>query len=72
MITTISGAASLDLMLGHTFYNRPCLATGMLVHTYIYIIMVAVKRCKAIAKLCSVKACSVASLAIMHKLANVL
>ena len=27
-----SGVASLDLMLGHTFYNRPCLATGMLVH----------------------------------------
>ena len=23
-----SGIASLDLMLGHTFYNRPCLATG--------------------------------------------
>ena len=32
-----SGVASLDLMLGHTFYNRPCLATGMLVHTcFIY------------------------------------
>ena len=33
----ISGVASLDLMLGHTFYNRPCLATGMLVHTCTYI-----------------------------------
>ena len=34
-----SGAASLDLMLGHTFYNGPCLTTGMLVHTCIYVRM---------------------------------
>ena len=34
-----SGVASLDLMLGHTFYNKSCLATGMLVHTCIYIAM---------------------------------
>ena len=33
-----SSVASLDLMLGHTFYNRPCLATGMLVHTCIYML----------------------------------
>ena len=42
MLGLASGVASLDLMLGHTFYNRPCLATGMLVHTWIYIIMVIV------------------------------
>ena len=34
---TFSGVASLDLMLGHIFYNRPRLATSMLVHTCIYI-----------------------------------
>ena len=42
----ISGVASLDLMLGHTFYNRPCLATSMLVHTCIYIWLLS-KKCTA-------------------------
>ena len=41
-----SGVASLDLMLGHTFYNRPCLVTGMLVHTYLYIWLLS-KKCTA-------------------------
>ena len=36
-LSDVSGVASLDLILGHTFYNRPCLAIGMLVHTCIYI-----------------------------------
>ena len=36
-VDVYNGVASLDLMLGHTFYNRPCLATSMLVHTCIYI-----------------------------------
>ena len=35
IVAMFSGVASLDLMLGYTFYNRPCLATGMLVHTCI-------------------------------------
>ena len=30
----VSGVASLDLMLGHTFYNRPCLAT--IIRAFIY------------------------------------
>ena len=53
-----SGVASLDLMLEHTFYNRPCLATGMLIHMCIYIWLLS-KNCTAsltIAKLRSVKA----------------
>ena len=37
IVAMFSGVASLDVMLGHTFYNRPCLATGMLVHMYINI-----------------------------------
>ena len=47
----ISGVASLDLMLGHTFYNRSCLATGMLVHTCIYIWLKRYKAGVTIAKL---------------------
>ena len=45
-IHTHSGVASLDLMLGHTLYNRPCLATSMLVHTCIYIWLLS-KKCTA-------------------------
>ena len=41
-----SDVASLDLMLGHTFYNRPCLVTSMLVHTCIYIWLLS-KKCTA-------------------------
>ena len=46
------------LLLVHTFYKRPCLATGMLVHTCIYICLLF-EKCKVwltIAKLRSVKA----------------
>ena len=62
-ISMISGIASLDLMLGHTFYNRTCLATSTLVHTCIYIWLLS-KKCTAwltIAKLLNVKAWGVAS-----------
>ena len=62
-ISIISGVASLDLMLGHTLYNKPCLATCMLFHICIYIWLLS-KKCTAwltIAKLRSVKAWGVAS-----------
>ena len=36
-VSLVSGVGSLELMLGHTFYNRPCLAIDMLVHTCKYI-----------------------------------
>ena len=32
--------------IGYTFYNRPCLATGMLVHTCFYIWLLFTEKCK--------------------------
>ena len=32
--------------LGHTFYNRPCLATDMLVHTCFYIWLLFTEKCQ--------------------------
>ena len=56
--------------LGHTFYNRPCLTTGMLVHTCFYIWLLFTEKCKVwltIAKQHTVKW----SIELMHKPANV-
>ena len=39
-----SGVASLDLMLGHTFYNRPCLASYWNAGSYVHLYMAVVQK----------------------------
>ena len=39
-----SGVASLDLMLGHTFYDRPCLASYWNPGSYVHLYMAVVQK----------------------------
>ena len=68
-MATSSGLASLDLMVGHTFYNRPCLATGMLVHTCIYIWLLF-KKCNAQLTIATLRGVKAWGIELMHKLAH--